>query len=184
MIDQLKKIIAPLQRRILLMVARGVIKTVTDSSKIQKLQLSVLADEVTDKIDRIQEYGFTSRPKAGAQAVILFLGGNRDHGVVIATEDGQVRPVDLDEGESAIYSFEGYQVRMRNDRIEIGKGGTWETTVMGETLAALLGDLISKIASHVHGPPGSPATTAADFTALKTNYIDNDAVLAKDGGAF
>lgn len=184
MIDQLKKIIAPLQRRILLMVARGVIQTVNDSDKIQKLQLSVLADEVTDKIDRIQEFGFTSRPKAGAQAVILFLGGNRDHGVVIGTEDGQVRPVDLDEGECAIYSFDGYQVRVRADRIEVGKSGTWETTVMGETLTTLLGDLISKVASHVHGPPGSPPTTAADFTALKTNYIDNEAVLAKDGGAF
>jgi phage gp45-like len=176
--------IAPLQRRVLLMVARGVIKTVKDTGKIQKMQVLALADEVIDGLDRIQQVGFTSRPKAGAQAVVLFMGGNRDHGVVIATDDGSVRPKDLGEGEAAVYSYGGYQVRVLASKIQIGKAGTWETMVVGEKLAELLGSLLGELITHTHPAPGAPPTNAAAFTTMKADYITNDKILAKDGGRF
>lgn len=184
MMDQFRRIIAPLQRRILLMVARGLVGTVTDSSGIQRVQVSALADEVIDGLERVQQYGFTGHPKPGSQAVVLFLGGNRDHGVVIACDDGSIRPKDLSAGESAQYSFGKYQVRVKNDKIQVGKDGTWETIVVGETLAELLGHIIDDLATHTHAAPGAPPTTAATIVLRKTNYITNEKILGKDGGRF
>lgn len=184
MIEAIRKVMEPLQRRVFGMIARGVVKSIDDSGKLQKLQLQILADEVVDRVNRIQEYGFASRPKAGAQAVVLFLGGNRDHGVVVGVEDGEIRPKDLAEGEASVYSFGKYQVRVKNDRIQVGKDGTWETVVVGETLAELLGYMIDDLAQHTHPAPGAPPATAAAITARKGAYVTNGKILAKTGGRF
>jgi phage baseplate assembly protein V len=115
MIDQLRKIIAPLQRRIFMAIARGIVKNVDDASTIQKLQLSLLADEVIDRLEHIQHYGFTSVPKSGAEAVALFIAGNRDHGVVIATDDRRYRKKDLASGEVALYTDEGDYIHFKRN---------------------------------------------------------------------
>ena len=44
------------------MVSRAVIKMVDDSLKMQGVQISLLAGEVAEKVERFQEYGFTSHP--------------------------------------------------------------------------------------------------------------------------
>jgi phage gp45-like len=184
LVDTIRKIVAPLQRRVMNMVARAVIQGIKDDGKIQKLQLTVMADEVLDGVDRIQEFGFSSTPPVGAQAVLLSLGGNRDHCVVIATEHGPARPQGIAAGESAVYSVGKFIVKVCNDKIQVGKDGVFETVVVGETLAELLGHLIDDLAAHTHGPPGTPPATAAAITARKTSYIANNKILAKDGGRF
>lgn len=180
----LERMIAPLRRRILSMVTRGIIRAVTDSGSIQKLQVSLLADELVDGVDRVQEYGFTSRPIPGGEVVAVFIGGNRDHGVVIASDDRRSRPTDLAEGEAAVYSSGKYQVRVGTDRIRVGKDGVFETVVVGETLAELLGHLIDDLAAHTHGAVGAPPATASTITGRKASYLTNEKILAKDGGRF
>ena len=137
MIDQLKKLIAPLQRRIFMAIARGIIKTTDDSTIIQKLQLSLLADEVIDKLDHIQQYGFTSVPKEGAETVALFIGGNRDHGVVIATDDRRYRKKDLENGEVALYTDEGdYIYFKRNGEIWVSAAAKVKVTAPNVEIVA------------------------------------------------
>lgn len=183
-VDTIRKVVQPIQRRVMNLVARAVIQGIQDGGKIQKLQLTVMADETIDGIDRIQEFGFTSMPPIGAQAVLLSLGGNRDHCVVIATEHGPTRPKGLAAGESAVYSAGKYVVKVGAGKIEVGKDGVFESAVVGETLCTLLGLIIDDLAQHVHGPPGSPPTTAVAITARKDNYVENGKILAKDGGRF
>lgn len=100
------------------MVGRAVIKLVNDVTRVQGLQVSLLADEAHDFVERFGEYGFTSHPQPGAEAVMVSVGGNRDHGIVIAVEDRRYRLTNLQAGEVAIYDDLGQKITLYRDRIE------------------------------------------------------------------
>lgn len=111
---------APFKRRIMLMVGRAVLRLVNDGTKLQTLQISLLDGEVRDGVERVQEYGFTSHPLPGAECAAVFLGGNRDHGLVIAIDDRRYRLTALAAGEVALYDDLGKSlVLKRNGDIEI-----------------------------------------------------------------
>ena len=74
-IDQLNRFVAPLTTRIRNVVARGVIKTVDDTKKVQQQQNSLLAGETKSGIERYQNYGFTSVPHPGMETVVTSLLG-------------------------------------------------------------------------------------------------------------
>ena len=76
------RLIAPYVRRIGNMLSRGTVAAVNAASKMQGLQLRLLADEVKDSVEHFEPYGFTSHPNGGAEAVAVFLDGDRSHGIV------------------------------------------------------------------------------------------------------
>lgn len=114
-LDTMRRLIAPLRQRVLLMIARGVLKRIDDAPKLQQAQASVLAGEIRDKLERFQNYGFTSVPLEGAEAILLFLGGNRDHGIIIAADDRRFRLKSLEPGEVALYDDQGSVVHLKRD---------------------------------------------------------------------
>lgn len=123
MIRDIKKIAAPLKRRILLLINRGVVRSVIDTAKRQYIQLSGFAGETKDSVERVQQYGFTSNPHPGAQVVFVRLAGNSEHPVVIAADDPRYRYKGLAPGEVAIYTDEGDVIHFKRDRvIEITAG--------------------------------------------------------------
>lgn len=103
------------------MISRAVVLLVNDGLKLQGLQLSMLADEVRDDVERFQNYGFTSHPHPGAEAVAASVAGNRDHVLVLAVDDRRFRLKALAQGEVAIYTDEG-------DKVVLKRGGTVEVT--------------------------------------------------------
>ena len=105
-------LIARLRDRVMLAISRARVALVDDSGLLQRLQLAVLRDEIRDGVERLAEYGFTSRPFPGASAVMVCVGGNRDHGVVIATGDRRYRLKELAEGEVALYDDQGQVVHL------------------------------------------------------------------------
>lgn len=114
------KVLEPLARRVRLAIGRGIVKLVNDAAGVQKIQLSLMANETRSKIERFQEYGFTSVPLPGAEAAAIFVGGNRDHGIIIATEDRRYRLQGLEGGEVALYSDEGDSIIFkRGNKIEV-----------------------------------------------------------------
>lgn len=120
MIKMLKQFIAPLQRRVFLMIARGIIKNVNDDTELQHAQVALLKNELRNDVERFQQYGFTSVPKIGAEAIALFLNGNRDHGIIISVEDRQYRMKGMENGEVALYTDEGDFIHFqRGNKIEI-----------------------------------------------------------------
>lgn len=125
MIDQLVRLLDPIKRRILHIVGRGVVRLSTDGDGNQRYQVSLMAEETRDGVERIQEYGFTSRPLAGADAVVVFPGGNREFGLIVAVDDRRYRLKGLAEGEVALYTDEG-------DRIHLKRGGKIEISATSE----------------------------------------------------
>ncbi len=131
-------------------------------------------------------YGFGSRAPKGTISVVARQGEHPANRVVLGHRAAD-RPA-MDEGESVLYSKSGYQVRVKNGVIEIGKGGAFEPVVLGDKLTALLEALIDAIAQHTHignlGAPTGPPQNASTFNQLKSNQVSGDKLLSKDGGGF
>lgn len=120
LIRALERLLDPLKRRVLLMIGRGIIRLVDDAQGIQHMQIRGLADEVLGRVDRLQEYGFTSVPKPGAEVLFAAVGGDRSHSVVIGVEDRRYRLTGLQGGEVALYDDQGQVVHLRRDGIHVG----------------------------------------------------------------
>jgi len=117
-LERIQRLFDPLVRRVALLAGRGIVRLVKDSTLLQELQLSILAGETAADVERFQEYGFTSVPKrpnpdGQAEAVVLHLGGGRDHAVVVAVDDRRYRLKALAEGEVALYDDLGTKVHLK-----------------------------------------------------------------------
>lgn len=120
----LTRAMQPLKNRVLSMIGRALIKAVDDSQGIQLVQVSALAGENMDKVPRFQEFGFTSNPPEGSEAVLLAVGGTRENVLIVATDKRSVRKLNLASGEAAIYTANGTFVHVKmNGEVHI-KGAT------------------------------------------------------------
>lgn len=102
----LAAVIERLQRRVNVMIGRAVLTAIDDARRIQEVQLVALKGEVLDPVERFQEYGFSSHPIPGATAVLLSLGGERQHAIAVAVDDRRHRPTGLAAGEVCLYTDE------------------------------------------------------------------------------
>ncbi len=97
-------------RAIVQSVAEGVIKRFTAAGR---------RGEMFTSREYLQHYGFTSRPLAGAEAVVIRDG---NHIVMIASDDRRYR-IGMEAGEVALYTDEGDFVHLRRGRtIECATG--------------------------------------------------------------
>lgn len=146
MIDALHKLTESMRAKVQLMVGRAILSAINDGGAVQTVQAQLMADEVQDDAERIQQYGYTSVPLPGAEAVLVFVGGNRDHGLVIATEDRRYRLVGLAAGEVAIYDDQGQKVHLTRAGIVVNGAGkpitlTNASKVRMETSLEVTGDI-------------------------------------------
>lgn len=113
----MSKALAALRRRMVLLVSRAVLTLVNDAPGLQEVQVQALAGEVLDGFERFQDYGFTSVPHPGAEAVILSVCGHRSHPVAIRVDDRRYRLHPLKNGEVAIFTDEGDMIHLGRGRI-------------------------------------------------------------------
>lgn len=169
--DQLDAFLAPMRRRISLMVSRAVIKLVNDQGAVQLNQLLLLKDEIRDDVERFQQYGFTSVPKPGAEALVCFVGGDRQHGVVVATEDRRFRIKNLQPGEVAIYTDEGDKIHFKRDR-------TIEVTTQTLTVNCQTAEITASESASVDSPEVLVTCDQATVDASTSVDITSPAVTA------
>lgn len=119
-VAQLNRLLEPIRNRIRMVVSRALVTLVDDSTAIQLVQLSLMQGEAKNRVERVQNYGFTSHPLGDNESVVVFLNGNRDHGLVIAVDDSRYRLKDLPEGGVAVYDNDGNYVKLtQQNGIEI-----------------------------------------------------------------
>ncbi|MCZ0823717.1 phage baseplate assembly protein V [Dickeya solani] len=119
-----------LQRSLSNLLARAVVTGLNTATKCQLLQIKMAADELKADIEHIEPYGFTSAPHAGAEAVAVYMDGDRSHGVVLVVGDRRYRIAGLQAGEVALYTDEGDSVILKRGRvIEV----TTETFIVNAT---------------------------------------------------
>lgn len=117
--NSIDRTLAPIRRAIGNMLARGTVALVNSASKMQALQMRILAGEVKDAVEHFEPYGFTSNPQPGAEAVTLFFGGDRSHGVAIVVADRRYRLTALASGEVALHDDLGQKVHLTRSKILI-----------------------------------------------------------------
>lgn len=106
-------VVRSLARRVRLLFSRAVVRSVDNAAALQTVQLALLADEVRGGVERFEDYGITSHPLPGAEAVVAAVGGSRDHLVAVAVADRRYRPTDLAPGEVALYTHDGTRLTLR-----------------------------------------------------------------------
>lgn len=103
-------------RRVLNVMLPGRVKTVNDAGPVQTVQIDhgpQGADgslSVHDAMPRLAEFGFTSNPPADTDAVVVFVGGDRSNGVIVATGHKATRLGNLSGGDVAVYDARGAYV--------------------------------------------------------------------------
>jgi phage baseplate assembly protein V len=119
-------------RGIVLSIAEGVIKRFSATGR---------CDETISDREYFQHYGYTSRPQAGAEIIIIREGG---HFVAVASDDRRYR-IALEDGEVALYTDEGDKIHFKRDRIIeiIGGEKVIVTTKVAEITATTSATVIS-----------------------------------------
>lgn len=67
-------------------------------------------------IERMQHYGFRSRPRATSRAVVLQVNGGAGNNVSVAEETPGTGPTDQKDGEVEVYSEYGQRIRYLQDQ--------------------------------------------------------------------
>lgn len=109
----INRALEPLRRRVRMIASRAVLKMMSDAFTAQ---IKGLAGESRDGAEIFQQYGFRSIPLGGSEGILLSLGGNRDHTVVICVDDRRIQ-IDLKGGETAMYTDEGDSLILKRGRI-------------------------------------------------------------------
>jgi phage baseplate assembly protein V len=195
MIEALQRLLRPLHARLANLVSRAVVSRVDDSTKLQGLQVKVGVDEVRDGLERFQQYGLTSVPDAGAEAVVLFVGGRRDVGYVVAVDDRRYRLTGLAPGEVALYSKTGASVVLKADgSVEVNPAPGQVVKLAGEADAvakgAALNSAVAALGTAIAGAlttmgaaptapmPGSLAVTAGSTVTTAVTAFNASAQAA------
>lgn len=98
------------------LVSRATVKGVDAGAKMQTVTVERLGTQIS--AEHMEPYGFTSRPAAGAEAVVLQVGAT-SHPIVIVTPDRRYRIVGLETGDVAIYDSRNHAIILKESGIEI-----------------------------------------------------------------
>ena len=101
-----------LGQRVRLMIGRFIVNRVNDAGGLQIVQVDGLEGETRDGVERIQNFGHTGVPPAGAVAAGVSMMGSRDHIVIVACDHPDHRVKGLAPGESALYGAFGNVLKM------------------------------------------------------------------------
>ena len=96
---------------------RGRLALTQADTPTQRVQVQGLADETLQDLEQLQQFGFTSHAPAGTDVVVIPLGGDTSHGIVVAAEHGSYRIKNLKPGETAIFNHEGAKIVIKQGKI-------------------------------------------------------------------
>lgn len=125
----LRRFMMPTVHRIMALVTRGIGRRIDDGHKLQEMQVETSRGHLTEGAEVFGRYGFTSYCHPNPEVIMLAVGGNRDHPLVIAAENRQHRPQGGAEGEVLLYDDQGQTITLkRGNVIEVATTGTVELT--------------------------------------------------------
>jgi phage gp45-like len=136
---------------------RATVSKTNDTPLMQEIDLDLHHEEKMVEIENFQPYGLAYRvkpptteggKKRKAEAVVVFTGGNRSHGVVVVVGDRRYRLKDMADGEVAIYDDQKQKVHLTRDGIVVDGGPSKKpvkVTVGNATLNVKDGEISAKV---------------------------------------
>jgi len=117
--EYINRMLKPIRNKIYLLISKAVIKSVSDvAGQLQIVQIDLGNDGLISEVERVQNFGFSSHPANGAQAVVACISGNREHPIVIAIDDGEYRPA-VSEGDSVMYNKNGTKITLQGNKVSV-----------------------------------------------------------------
>lgn len=199
-IESAARMMGGVKSKIFGIIGRAVVKLVDDTTLLQTLQLEVMDGEIEDDVPRFQQYGFTGVPVLdSAEAIVVFLNGDRSQPIVLAVDDQAYRLAGLEPGEVALYTDEdepdgadpfvdraylklarGKKMILAGDEIDLG--GDDQFVVLEGKLKSYIDSVIRAIFNaHTHvcaapggtsAPPASPMGAAGDISSPKAKAAE------------
>lgn len=170
-------------RRILMVIGRGRLSApANDAGPIQTLQVKLGPLETMDNLKRMPEFGFTSNPPEGSEVVAVFICGNRDNGVVVASNHQASRPRGLTPGETMLFDLWGKQIYLSENGIVIDAKSTPVTVNNATTVTVNAADAVIFNAPEVevkntlrvgNGASGSFTTPTGQTVTVRDGIITN-----------
>lgn len=156
---------------------RGRLTRVKSDLRIQQVQVNGLAGEKLQDAELFQHFGFTSCPPAGTQCIVLPIGGQTSHSIIIATENGAYR-LQVASGEMAIYSEEGAYVHIKKGRIVETECDEYLVKTKKYTVQAEDYDVTATAGANFETPLLKASDQLADgkstLDAIRETYDDHD----------
>jgi phage baseplate assembly protein V len=154
--EQLYRLLSPIRRQISIIIGRALLEALDDSKGLQLLKVSLLKDEIKDKVERVIDYGLISVPPPGSEALVACIGGSKDQMVVIAVDNSKSRKKGCASGDTGLYRDGGDYILLSSDSIKIHSskkivldctdvviggttGGATSGVVTGECICAFTG---------------------------------------------
>ena len=135
-------------QRIKSMIGRGTLVRTDENPKMRTAQIEFLKGDVRDGLEHFEPYGISSRPKPGAEALAVFFGGDRSHGVIVSIADRQYR-LKLEEGEVALWDDLGQKVHLKRDGISVETGLNLTAQVGGNVTETVSGNVTATVSGSV-----------------------------------
>jgi len=168
-ISELFRFLKPLQDKISLLIGVAILTAVKNSEKTQKLQIQIF-DETYDDMPRMQEYGFETYPDTGDtnnECLVLSISGNKNTGLIACVHNRELRPKNLQVGETQMYSKFGQRIYLKADSSVLIDAGTNPVQITGSNitlsgevnlkdiggLAVMVESMIAKYNEHKHPAP-------------------------------
>jgi phage baseplate assembly protein V len=153
------------------MVARSVVNVVNDALRTQRLQLTILSDELEDDVEHMQPYGLSFVPPVGSEALALAVRGDRSHTIAICVQNPDERPTDSPPRTGGLYTNGEWRVFIDDQgRVNVGAQQGAEPAAMADSTQRELADIRTKFdsfladyKSHVH--PYAPTTVGGTTSA-------------------
>jgi len=173
----MREVLRQIARNLRLLVGRGIVRLVNDAAALQEVQVELLSGELLT-LERFQDYGITSVPLPGAEAVTVAVGGRRGKSVVVRADDRRYR-VKLNPGEVALYTHDETLLALRvGGIVEIiaatkvkSQAPLWEHTgdfLLNGNMSAT-GQIVSAVMV------GAPAiSAAASLTVAGLEMVDHN----------
>lgn len=120
-----------LYRQVLLMIGRGRLTLTDDSGVVQYDQVRLGENELRDNVPNVQQYGFSSNPPVGTDAILAFIAGDRSNGCIIATNNQTYRIKNLMQGGVAVYDMYGNKIIMDQTGIRLNSPISFASDVNG-----------------------------------------------------
>lgn len=109
---QFAKLLAPLVRRIRQIATRAIVELIDTDTALTTLKIKISENESLEDIEHFEPYGFTANPPAGSEALVISVGGRREHSVVLQVASRKYRLVGLKPGDVALYNMNGDKIVM------------------------------------------------------------------------
>jgi hypothetical protein len=132
-LDDLKKLLQPIQRQIGGMVSRVVVRAVNDAPGRQELQVEGFDEELHPTVEHMQPFGVRGFPPSDVDGIGFAVGGYRNHLVVMGVAPKVAGMPELKPGDVLFYCLNP------NTWTLAGNDGNWRASAAEGWHAALFG---------------------------------------------